>query len=71
MTEKLNVGDHVQWNTPQGKTQGRIEKKLTRRTQVEGHNVAASDDEPQFLVKSDKTGKRAAHKPDALERIKG
>ena len=29
-------------------------------------HVKASQDEPQYLVKSDKTGKEAVHKPGAL-----
>jgi len=69
MTSALRIGDHVEWNTPQGKTRGQIEKKLTQRTQIEGHEVAASTDDPQYLVRSEKTGKRAAHKPAALKKV--
>jgi hypothetical protein len=29
--------------------------------------VDASEDEPQYKVKSDKTGREAVHKPEALE----
>ncbi|MGI8740029.1 MAG: DUF2945 domain-containing protein [Gammaproteobacteria bacterium] len=70
MTSTFSIGDHVEWNTPQGKTRGKIEKKLTRRTQIEGHDVAASPDDPQYLVRSEKTGKRAVHKPAALKKGK-
>ena len=69
MTEKFNKGDKVKWNTAQGETTGEVEKKLTSPTDIKGHHVAASQDNPQYLVKSDKTGKEAAHKPDALENI--
>ncbi|MBD2354531.1 DUF2945 domain-containing protein [Tolypothrix sp. FACHB-123] len=69
MTEKFNKGDKVKWNTAQGETTGEIEKKLTSPTDIKGHHVAADKDNPQYLVKSDKTGKEAAHKPDALENI--
>lgn len=68
MAEQLRKGDHVSWNTSQGTTHGKVVEKLTAPTDVEGHHVAASEDEPQYLVESDKTGKRAAHKPDALTR---
>lgn len=61
-------GERVRWNTSQGETVGRVEKKLTRRTKVGGHGVAASKDDPQLLVRSEKTGKRAAHRPGALRR---
>jgi hypothetical protein len=69
MAEAFHVGDHVQWNTSQGITTGRIEKKLTDATDIGGHRVAASAEEPQYLVRSDKTGKEAAHKPEALKKI--
>ena len=61
-------GDHVAWDTPQGETQGEVERKLTSRTQVKGHTVAASKEDPQYLVKSDQSGKEAAHKPSELRK---
>jgi len=33
---------------------------------IKKHHVDASPDEPQYLVKSDKRGKEAAHKPESL-----
>ena len=59
-------GDHVEWNTSQGTTKGVVKKELTEPTDIKGHHVAASDENPQFLVRSDKTGAEAAHKPAAL-----
>ncbi|WP_288487320.1 DUF2945 domain-containing protein [uncultured Novosphingobium sp.] len=32
------------------------------------HKVAATKDDPQYLVKSDKTGAKAAHKPEELKK---
>lgn len=69
MTEQFKKGDHVQWNTSQGETEGVVEKKLTEPTQIKGHTVKASKDNPEYLVKSDKTGKEAAHKPESLEKL--
>ncbi|WOD37556.1 DUF2945 domain-containing protein [Nodosilinea sp. E11] len=66
MAQSFKPGDQVSWNTAQGKTVGKVVKKLTSRTEIKGHTVAASDDDPQYLVESDKTGSQAAHKPDAL-----
>ncbi|WP_035987409.1 DUF2945 domain-containing protein [Leptolyngbya sp. KIOST-1] len=66
MTQTFKQGDRVSWNTAQGKTVGKVVKKLTSRTEIKGHTVAASKDEPQYLVESEKTGSQAAHKPDAL-----
>ena len=40
-------------------------KKLTQPTAIKGHKVAASKDNPEFLVETGE-GKRAAHKAEAL-----
>lgn len=69
MTEEFKKGDNVEWKTSQGKTTGEVEKKLTSPIEIKGHHVAASKDNPEYLVKSDKTGKEAAHKPDALKKV--
>ncbi|MBW4687832.1 MAG: DUF2945 domain-containing protein [Komarekiella atlantica HA4396-MV6] len=69
MTEQFKKGDKVEWNTAQGKTTGKVVKKLTSPTDIKGHHVAASEDNPEYLVESDNTGNQAAHKPDALKKI--
>jgi hypothetical protein len=66
--EEFKQGDTVEWNTPQGKTRGKVKKKLTSSTQVGGQNINASEDDPRYLVESEKSGKEAAHKPDALRK---
>jgi hypothetical protein len=68
MSKEWKKGDKVVWDTPQGETHGVVEKKLTSETHIKGHKVAASPDNPEYLVKSDKSGKEAAHKPDALRK---
>ena len=67
--EEFEPGDKVEWNTPQGKTRGTVKKQLTSRTEVGGQTVAASDEDPRYLVESEKSGKEAAHKPGALEKV--
>ena len=52
----------------QGETHGTVEKKLASATKIKGHEVKASQDDPQYLVRSDKTGAQAAHKPGALKK---
>jgi hypothetical protein len=64
-------GDHVTWNSDVGKVTGTVQKKLTRKTAIKKHKVNATKDDPQYLVKSDKTGKLAAHKPKALKKARG
>jgi hypothetical protein len=69
MADKLKPGDHVQWNTPQGETQGTVKEKLTSPAKIKSHKVAASKDNPEYLVTSDKSGKPAAHKPGELTKV--
>ena len=69
MTQEFEQGDTVEWNTPQGKTRGTVKKKLTSNTEVGGQKVNASEDDPRYLVDSEKSGKEAAHKPDALSKV--
>ncbi|MBD1935509.1 MULTISPECIES: DUF2945 domain-containing protein [Cyanophyceae] len=69
MADEFKKGDKVKWKTSQGEITGEVKKKLTSPIEIKGHHVAASKDNPEYLVESDKTGKEAAHKPDALEKI--
>ncbi|MFI5933486.1 DUF2945 domain-containing protein [Actinoplanes sp. NPDC051494] len=62
----LEKGDKVTWNSHGHKVHGTVEKKVTSHTEEAGRTVKASPDEPQFKVKSDKTGGTAVHKPEAL-----
>lgn len=66
---EFRPGDHVAWNTPQGETTGVVKERLTERTEIKGHDVAASPDNPEYLVVSDKSDAEAAHRPHALRRI--
>ncbi|MGO6678183.1 HVA1 family protein [Rhizobium leguminosarum] len=69
MSKQLKRGDEVSWNTSQGKTEGRVVKKQSSPTKIKDHSVKASKAEPQYIVESDKSGKRAAHKPDELKKL--
>ncbi len=70
MTKKLKNGDKVEWNTSQGTTRGTVEKKITSPMKIKGHKVAASKDNPEYLVKSSESGKKAAHKSEALKKVR-
>ena len=63
----MKRGDKVSWQSHGQTVEGTVEKKITERTEAAGRTVAASKDEPQYLVKSDKTGREAVHKPEALD----
>ena len=69
-TKTFKSGDRVEWDTPQGKTVGKVEKKLTSPMKIKSHKVAASKSNPEYLVKSEKSGKKAAHKPGELRKAK-
>lgn len=69
MTDKtFKAGDTVRWDHSQGATTGKVVRKLTKPTKIKDHKVAASHDNPEYLVESGKTGARAAHKPSELRR---
>ena len=68
MKDAFNVGDKVQWHSPQGTVHGTIKAKLTAPCDIKGHHVAASPDHPEYLVVSDKTGAEAAHKATAVKK---
>ena len=68
--KEFKAGDKVSWNSTQGTVTGTVKKKLTAPMEIKTHHVAASPDNPQLLVQSARTGKQAAHKPEALQRIR-
>lgn len=70
MTKTFAKGDKVTWSTSQGDTHGTVERKLTKPTDIKGHHVAASKGNPEYLVKSSKSGATAAHKPTALKKTR-
>ena len=65
----FNVGDHVEWNSEAGLVQGTIKRKHTSTIEFKGYTVHASKEEPQYLIKSDKTDHLAMHKGSALKLI--
>jgi Hypervirulence associated proteins TUDOR domain len=69
MARQLKTGDRVARQSSGGGSVGRVERKLTSPGKIKGHEVAASEDNPEFLVQPEKSGKIAAHKPSALRRV--
>ena len=67
MTATPKPGAKVKWDTPQGETQGTVEKVVTGKTKVAGHAAKATKEKPEVVVKSARSGKKAVHKPDALK----
>jgi hypothetical protein len=68
MAKNFKKGDRVEWKSHGGTAVGTVERKITSDTEAAGRTVKASKDEPQYLVKSEKSGGTAVHKPDALKK---
>ncbi|MEO9323532.1 DUF2945 domain-containing protein [Nocardioides sp. C4-1] len=64
----ISKGDKVHWNTSQGRTTGTAKEKKTQEFQHDGQKFKASDDEPYWIVESEKTGSTAAHKESTLDK---
>jgi len=66
----FRVGDHVSWSSEAGRVRGVITKKLTRATKLAGYTARASEEEPQYVIQSDKTDHVAVHKGSALRKLR-
>jgi hypothetical protein len=66
MAHDFEIGDHVTWNSHGGTAEGTVERKITKDTEASGRTVRASSDDPQYEVRSEKSGGTAVHKPSAL-----
>ena len=64
----LKKGDKVAWDSAGGHSTGEVVAKVTGMAKVKGHTAKASPEEPQYKVKSDKSGKTAIHKPEELKK---
>ena len=64
--DELQKGDEVSWSSHGHTTEGTVTRTITSDTEAAGRTVRASKDEPQYEVESDKSGRHAVHKPDAL-----
>ena len=69
MPREFKVGDHVEWNSEAGRVRGTIQEIVTSEIQFKGYTVRASNEQPQYLIKSDKTDHLAMHKGSALTKI--
>ena len=65
----FKVGDRVRWNSEAGYVSGRITRIHTRDTEYKGYARHASEDEPQFEIKSDRTDHIAMHKGAVLQKM--
>jgi hypothetical protein len=68
MTAHYTVGDSVTWRSQAGDTHGTVTKVHVKDVEFMGKHRPASEDAPQYEVKSDKTGHSALHHGDALRK---
>jgi hypothetical protein len=66
VSDEFSKGDKVAWKSHGGEAVGKVEKKITEDTNEAGRTVRASEDDPQYLVMTEKSGGEAVHKPSAL-----
>jgi hypothetical protein len=71
MARKFRVGDHVSWNSEAGRVSGTIIAVHIRDFDYKGYVHHASEDDPQYEIKSDKSDHVAAHRGGALRLLHG
>ncbi|VEG43384.1 Protein of uncharacterised function (DUF2945) [Mycolicibacterium flavescens] len=68
MSKDIRKGDKVQWKSHGTTVTGTVEEKITSGTEAAGRTVRADSDNPQYRVRSDKSGRDAVHKPESLKK---
>ena len=66
---EFRKGERVRWDAGHESSIGRIERKLTEDTITGGRVVRATEDDPYYLVRSERTGRIAAQRPQTLRRV--
>ena len=69
MKREFKAGDHVEWNSEAGRVCGTIKKRVTSAIKFKTYTVRASKEDPQYLIKSDKTDHLAMHRGAILKKI--
>ena len=64
--KRLHKGDKVSWHSHGGTAEGEVIEEITQDTEAAGRTVRASKDDPQYRVRSNKSGRDAVHRPSAL-----
>lgn len=69
MKTKFKIGDNVCWNSEAGSVSGKIIKIHHKDFDYKGYTHHATEEEPQYEIKSNKTDHIAAHKGSALTKV--
>jgi len=67
MSRRFEVGDHVRWNSEAGWVTGTVIAVHSSDFDYKGYTHHASEAEPQYEIKSDRSDHIAAHKGSALQ----
>lgn len=69
MSKRLKRGDKVEWNFRGRTVVGKVRCRLTERTELDGRPVAATKDDPRYVVRSEKSGKETVRRAETLRRV--
>jgi hypothetical protein len=69
MAHEFKRGDRVEWSFRGRPVTGTVRRRLTKRTEVGGQVVAASKEDPRYVVRTEKTGKETVRRPAALRAL--
>ena len=69
MAKDLKIGDRVSWNSEAGVVTGTIIKVHTKDFDYKGYRHHATEEDPQYEIKSEKSDHIAAHKGHALTKL--
>jgi DUF2945 family protein len=69
MPRQFKRGDRVSWSSEAGRVTGIVQKKITSEIVFKGYKRHASKEDPQYIIKSDRTDHVAIHKGSALRKI--
>ncbi len=66
MVHRFKIGDRVSWNSEAGRVRGEIIRVHLKNVNWKGYVHHASQQEPQYQIKSDRTDHIALHKGGVL-----
>ena len=69
MPQEPKRGDRVEWSFRGHKVVGTVRRRLTSRAVVNGRVVAASKDDPRFVVRTERSGKETTRRAAALRKL--
>lgn len=69
MDTNLKRGDLVEWNFRGRTVRGTVRRRLTKRTEIAGKIVAATKEDPRYVVRSAKTGAETTRRRESLRSV--